>query len=349
MKQRGFANYRISLLIIVNILLSLQALSQTKNNWFTIKAFLPLWNGAAVELIVDDQVILKDVVRQDLFSYTGTTHTVKEANIKISKGRQSFYIPFFIEPGVIKFRDQGSKIVVYNTPTNDSFNKLRQDWDSLILAQNHRHFETAQELKRTMTADFLQNNPSSAISLRLLYENYYKQSAVDEIQYFNLFQLLHPELKSTASGQKIAIEARERYATAPGNKAPLLLLPDASKQLKPIYEPGGLTLINFWASWCIPCAKERPALQQLYKDYASKGLKITSISMDTNRAAWINDVQRFQLNWTQLCDFKGWNSPVAKSFGVKLIPMNILLDAEGNIIDKNLHMHEAEKLIQERL
>jgi len=317
-------------------------------DWYTIKAFMPAWNGALVELSINDKLVVRDTIKEDLFSFTGTTLHTQEASLRIVKDRQTVFVPLFIEPGVIKLRDQGNKLVVYNTGTNDTFFALQAQWDSLVRIAQPVSFETAAAQKRHLAVDFIRKHPSSAISLRLLYEHFYKRGAIDETLYHELYQLLDPRTKNSSLGRKVGLEAKERFATAVGNKAPLVLLPDAEKQLKPVYEIGKITLISFWASWCAPCLKEIPALQSIHDSFSKKGLTITAISMDTNRSSWINAVQRNKMAWVQLSDLKGWLSPVVNTYGLKLIPHNILIGPDGQIIGKNLHLEEVEHLLQKQ-
>jgi hypothetical protein len=46
-----------------------------------------------------------------------------------------------------------------------------------------------------------------------------------------------------------------------------------------------------------------------------------------------------------LSDLKGWYSPVVNSFGLKLIPHNILIGADGRVLGKNLHIEEVESML----
>jgi peroxiredoxin len=44
---------------------------------------------------------------------------------------------------------------------------------------------------------------------------------------------------------------------------------------------GKVTLLNIWATWCIPCEREMPELQKLYEEYAPKGLHVAAVSIDS--------------------------------------------------------------------
>lgn len=52
---------------------------------------------------------------------------------------------------------------------------------------------------------------------------------------------------------------------------------------------GGPVIINFWATWCVPCRVEMPELQQLYEQYQTDGLRILAVNLGEPRqdvAAW---------------------------------------------------------------
>jgi len=47
-------------------------------------------------------------------------------------------------------------------------------------------------------------------------------------------------------------------------------------------EPQQLTLLNVWATWCVPCQKEFPDLQKIHSDYGGRGLRVLAVSVDDN-------------------------------------------------------------------
>ena len=48
---------------------------------------------------------------------------------------------------------------------------------------------------------------------------------------------------------------------------------------------GKVVLLNFWATWCVPCREETPYLQALYEEHSPEGLEVVGISLDTGDAA----------------------------------------------------------------
>jgi DsbE subfamily thiol:disulfide oxidoreductase len=91
---------------------------------------------------------------------------------------------------------------------------------------------------------------------------------------------------------------------------------------------GKVLLVDFWASWCTPCKTSFPALDALFREYASQGLEVVAVNLDERRRdadAFLGDHPH---HLTVLFDPKG-ASPVA--FGVKGMPSSFLIDKAGNI------------------
>lgn len=103
---------------------------------------------------------------------------------------------------------------------------------------------------------------------------------------------------------------------------------------------GKVVLIDFWATWCGPCRRELPRIKAVYDKYRQRGLEVVGVSLDTDPAALKEFLQEHQIRWPQVFypnpAERGWNSPLAKRFGVTSIPSLILVDASGRVVGTGL-------------
>ncbi|MEM7161789.1 MAG: TlpA disulfide reductase family protein [Bacteroidota bacterium] len=134
-----------------------------------------------------------------------------------------------------------------------------------------------------------------------------------------------------------------------GEPSPEITLPTANGEMLSLSSlQGDVVLIDFWASWCAPCRKKHPEMVNVYKDFKEstfkngEGFQIYSISLDKSKERWLRAIQEDQLTWPHhVSDLKGWDSEAAKTFEIRSIPQNILLDRNGTIIGRN---YSAEAL-----
>jgi len=112
---------------------------------------------------------------------------------------------------------------------------------------------------------------------------------------------------------------------------------------------GKVFLLDFWASWCMPCRSSNKTLVKLYSRYKDKGLEILGVSLDDNRNAWKRAVTRDRISWLQINDSKGWDAPSAAKWQVDAIPASFLIDKDGNVVAINAEKKELEDKIRQLL
>lgn len=139
--------------------------------------------------------------------------------------------------------------------------------------------------------------------------------------------------------------------TTTGGLAPEIVLNDRNgKPLALSSLRGKVVLIDFWASWCMPCRGENPNVVRVYDKYKDKGFTVYSVSLDENRDAWLKAIDDDNLKWpNHVSDLKGWNSAPVTAYDVTGIPATFLLDKDGNIIAKNLRGPQLEEKLKEVL
>jgi len=109
---------------------------------------------------------------------------------------------------------------------------------------------------------------------------------------------------------------------------------------------GKYTLVDFWASWCVPCRKENPNIVRLYQTYHDKGFEVLGVSLDDNPGSWMRAVADDELEWTNISDLKAWSSDLVLDYRIKAIPASVLVDPQGNILAKNLRGEELSTFLK---
>lgn len=100
-----------------------------------------------------------------------------------------------------------------------------------------------------------------------------------------------------------------------------------------------LTLLVFWATWCGPCRAEIPHLQEAYKAFNQKGLKIVSVNVSDEYSNLQKFLKEKEMPWTHVYDKE---MKVASKYHVKTIPAMFLIDHEGKIVAMNDQLRGKE-------
>lgn len=98
---------------------------------------------------------------------------------------------------------------------------------------------------------------------------------------------------------------------------------------------GKVVLIDFWASWCMPCRASIPHLKALYQQYKDKGFTILSVSIDQNSKAWKAAMLKEAMPWQQAIDRyeEGKDASVwMNALGIQSVPFAIMLGKDGKVI-----------------
>jgi thiol-disulfide isomerase/thioredoxin len=155
-----------------------------------------------------------------------------------------------------------------------------------------------------------------------------------------------PSASQTLSNGVVGLEV--------GNTAPDLTLqsPDGTSFTLSSLR-GKVVLVDFWASWCMPCRMENPNVVRIYNEYKDEeltegnGFTIFSVSLDKNRKNWTDAIEHDKLAWEyHVSDLLGWDSAPAAVYEIASIPSSFLLNGEGVIIAKNLRAKALEDKIK---
>ena len=89
---------------------------------------------------------------------------------------------------------------------------------------------------------------------------------------------------------------------------------------------GKLLMLNFWASWCLPCREEMPAMERLYQRYKDKGFVILGVNIKDEKKSALSFVKELKITFPIAFDPKG---EVGLLYGAWGLPTTYLIDAKG--------------------
>ncbi|MDP3463197.1 MAG: TlpA disulfide reductase family protein [Bacteroidales bacterium] len=350
--------HKLSLLFLVIAMASCQL--QKPENQYNIQVQI---NGVDGQMLMlerrsnDNWVKLDSVViEKGAASFSGKTDAPEMFFLSIKN--QKGYLMFFAEASEISIVAEPVNMkgaVVNGSASHDrfqAFNKgvaafdeqlyavyeqyqqAQANQDSLKMKETETLYNETDSNKRKYLIDFIKTNNSDIVSHYLLHRNSH-QFELEELEgLVNQFdQNITSEYLTDLRKRVVILQS-----VAVGQPFVDFSLENPSGEMVSLSDKVGtkLLLVDFWAAWCQPCRRENPNIVAIYNDYKDKGFDVFGVSLDNDKAKWIEAIASDKLTWTQVSDLAGWGSSAGKLYGVQSIPHSVLLDENGIIIAKNL-------------
>ena len=132
------------------------------------------------------------------------------------------------------------------------------------------------------------------------------------------------QLSSKAINYKLVSNLQEMKDKSP---APDFTLPDLERGKVSLKDfRGKLLMLNFWASWCVPCREEMPAMERLYQRYKDRGFVILGVNIKDDKKSAISFVRELKITFPIGFDPNG---EVGLLYGAWGLPATYLIDTKG--------------------
>jgi len=282
------------------------------------------------------------------FTFAATVPEPQIGQIVFNVGRSSNGAVFYFEKGTIHLtiKKDNKFPGLSGTPLNKDFNDyyvmMGRLVDSMNAANPNAHYtQFSKELKTERLHLMQQFVPAHSNSLLALYQlNNNVARFPDEVsELAKLYGQFSPEVRSSTQGKEMASLIKGLSSNKVGDIAVDFSLPDSTgKMVKLNNFRGKYVLLDFWATWCIPCMEEMPNVASAYRKYQDKNFTVLGVSLDRpdTRLLWEKTIKEKNMEWTQVSDLKWWNSEAALLYNVQGVPANFLIDPTGKIIELNL-------------
>lgn len=110
-------------------------------------------------------------------------------------------------------------------------------------------------------------------------------------------------------------------------------------------QSGKVVYVDFWASWCIPCRKSFPWMNQLQQKYQNKGLVILSVNLDHDRKLADEFLVQHPAKFPVIYDPKGL---IARKYKLKGMPSSFIINRVGNIVSSHVGFNKKKSMAYEQ-
>ena len=241
-------------------------------------------------------------------------------------------------------------------PISDAY---QAEKDHVKAAAIREQFEPYYDRMNVLTDEFIKTHPDSYLSPWLML---FRLSSLPVEQVEAIYNNWTDRVKASRTGKEIAEEITKLKQGSPGSPAIMFKRKDINDKVFNLEELKGkkYVILDFWASWCVPCRKGNPHLKALHEKYAPLGLEVVCIaSDDSSPDKWRQAVEQDGIGHFHhvLSGMKRTATGYDKSedigewYGIHTLPTKILIDKNGTIIARyggggEPHENLDQKLIE---
>ena len=279
------------------------------------------------------------VAKEGVFRYTATVDTVTPLWVLFPNNHREMV-----------FADKGLTATMQGDTAAAGHIRIVGGEQNELLQQFYSRTDAIADRKELLavTDSFIRANPYSEVSIYLLREYFVQQPQPDyakiktligsmsgNLQDNNYIKSLQPTLNSYKPLAKNSSVNNYNVRDTEGKNV-------STSDYKDTY-----LLITFWASWDEESRQRQRELIAIKEKYKKHNFDILSVSLDTDRKAWLQAIAEDSVTWRQACDLEGWKTGIVERMQVRYLPTNFLLTPSRRVQAIDIYGEDLDKSVGE--
>lgn len=106
---------------------------------------------------------------------------------------------------------------------------------------------------------------------------------------------------------------------------------------------GRVVVVQYWSTNCEPCKADMVQLREVLAKYKRDGFEVLGVNLDSRKADLVAFLRAHKYPWPQIFEEGGLDSPMANSMGILTLPTMLLIDKQGKVVNRSIHISEVER------
>jgi len=260
----------------------------------------------------------------------------------------------------IPFDRENLEYIRFTRPTEDNLMRMYRKHSELVSKnENTKDFvdylkDSVREARANwMNSNlvFIKSHIDSYVSLYNFNKEFvdFPKAYIHPDSLLQIYSMFTKELKETVLGKRIYTKIIKKQKLLAGNEIPNfnLIVNDSLRFNVHKFKNNNAVLLCFWASWCLPCVENIPFLKTVDSIYAPLGLKLISISTDTDESRWREALDKYNMHWLQVRDVppNKQGSKIQQLLDIDKIPQYFLIKKDMVLVYRNTDVKDDDHAI----